>query len=226
MKKTIGILGLIILGLSYILFVTYSKSKRLSDELEISKKKTKVVYVKKYIDVPKPYEVYLKPDKEIRYLPDTTKNKYDSVGLSNLDILLFNHKQLLSVSDTLRISKLFLRQFPNNSKLISFDLSSDELSLQLLRISGMPVKEVYSVDFNKYKYRYSEERLTTKRVKNLHIIPELSYSYRLLHNLHDVDFNLNFKTTNFNYKLGGNTFYYPAWDKVGYDLKLTLQYNF
>lgn len=227
MKKTIAILGILVLTLGYFLLVNLAGNKKLKDENKILSKKTKIVEVKKFIEVPKPYKVFLKPDVEIRYLPDTTRNKYDSILLVGNSILLFNHTITnLAKTDTLTISKRYLQQFPANSKLISFDLTKDNLELQLLRINGMPIAERYTINTNNYKYRYSDGLMSTKRIRNFKILPELGYSYRLINNLHDVDFDLNIKTTNFNYKAGANAFYYPTWNKAGYDFKLTVQYNF
>jgi len=227
MKKTIMVMGLIILVIGYFLFVTLSQKKKVEDELNITKIKVHLVIKQKNIQVPKPYPVYYSAEKEIQYLPDTTKNKYDSLKLEyDHLVLLHNNQSNTTVHDTLRIANSFLLQFPESSKLISFDLSKSKMVLQLLRIDGIPVADYYDLNLDNYNYRYSEGRITTKRFGQFHLYPNLSYSFRPINNLHDIDFDLNIKTTNFIYKLGANAFYYPKWDKTGYDMKLTLQYNF
>lgn len=227
MKKTITIMGILILVLGYILFVTISQKKKIKDELDISKIKVHLVIKKKNIEVPKPYPVYQSAGKEIQYLPDTTKNKYDKLKLEyDHLVLLHNNQSNSTVHDTLRIANSFLLQYPEASKLISFDLSKSKLILQLLRIDGIPVEDYYDLNLDNYNYRYSNGNMSNKRFGQFHLYPDLSYSFRPLNNLHDVDFDLNVKTTNFIYKLGANAFYYPNWDKAGYDMKLTVQYNF
>jgi len=231
MKTTIGIMGLIILVVVYFLFVTFSSNKKLKDEIAINEIKTDSIKKSKYIEVAKPFNVYLKPDKVIQYLPDpTNKNRYDSLKLAYKQILLLSNTTGTSiitntVHDTLRIANSFLLQYPEANKLISFELSKSRMVLQMLRIDGIPVANIYDLNLDNYQYRFSDNNMTTKRIGQFHLYPSLNYSYRILNNLHDLDLDLNIKTTNFIYKAGANTFYYPGWDKLGYDIKLSVQYN-
>ena len=219
-KQTMIMLGVILL-LSFFLLRQCSIVNEQREDIENLEKVPDTVYREREIKVPKPYPVYTKPEKVIVY-QDTGRIIYKEIKTNGNSIVLFNSDS----PDSTLISKNFLTRYPTNHKLISMDINGSNLKLQLLNTSGITLEERYSLNQSRYKYRYVNNQMTQDGKFKLKLEPELSYSFRPLNNLHDIDFGLNFKTSRFNYKLGANGFFYPNFNQLGYDAKVTIQYNF
>lgn len=222
MKKLKNWIIPILAVVALILFVINVKQCSTINDNNNQSEETDTVYVDKVIEVPKPYNVYVKPDVVTYYQKDTVRIHYNELVYLNDTMILFNNDL-----DSLKISKWYLLQHPTEDKLISFKLDRSNLKLQLLQIDGNPVEKDYSLDLDRYKYIYVEKKLTQKKDFHLQVRPSVMYSYRVIHKLHDLDLSLNFKTTNFNYVVGLNGFVYPSSDlTIGGDVKLSIQYNF
>ena len=220
MKKFTPYLLALILG--FLWLKQCSEIKSLKSEREIINSKTDTIWKKDTIKIPKPYNIYLKPEKVIVYKTDTFNKVYKEVKFINDTIVLLSNE-----TTPMKVDKQFLLQYPTSSKLISFDLSNSKLQLDLLSTEGQITRNNYPLDFNRYKYRYSNNEMTVKKRTYFKLEPEVSYSYRPLNKFHDLSLLLKFKTSKFNYNLGINTFLYPKFkEEIGYDALIGISYNF
>lgn len=220
--KTINIVLLVVIGvLTYFLFYSRSTINHQREEIETLKLKTDTVYRDRLIKVLKPFETILPPKLIVMY-QDTGSTRFDLIKLHGNNLVLFDTK----LNDSLIISKRFLTHYPLSEKLIGFELDRNSLNLQLFSISGFAKEKKYDLDLDRFKYRYTNNELSRKKRFNLTLIPEVEYSYRMLNKLHDLNVSLNLKTSGFNYVIGLNGFYYPTFEKTGYDVNFTVRYNF
>lgn len=220
MKKYLPYLIALILG--FLWLRQCSETKSLKSENEILESKSDTVFKRDTLKIPKPYPIYLKPEKVIIYKTDTTRVPYKEVKIVRDTIVLLSPE-----TNPLKVNKQFLLQYPTSSKLVSFDLSHSKLQLDLLSIDGVISRNSYPLDFNRYNYRYSDNKMTVKKKRVLKVEPDISYSFRPLNNLHDLTFQLKFKTSKFSYNLGINTFLYPKFQQnFGYDAQVGISYNF
>lgn len=220
MKKYLPYLIALILGFLWLRQCSVTKS--LKSENEILESKSDTIWKTDTLKIPEPYPISVKPEKVIIYKTDTVTRVYKEVKIVKDTILLLSPE-----TNPLKVNKQFLLQYPESSKLVSFDLSHSKLQLDLLSIHGIVSREIYPLDFNRYSYRYSDNQMTVKRRRFLKIEPELSYSFRPLNNFHDLIFQLKFKTSRFSYNLGINSFLYPKFQQnFGYDAQVGISYNF
>ncbi len=221
MKKLIPILLVIVLVLGYIVLNQRSKIIEQKQELKIAKSKTDTILLYKEIKIPVPYKEETKPQKLIMY-QDTGSIQYKFLKPITSGWILFNNNK----TDSVTISDTFLKLYPHSEKLLSFDLTKNKLNLQLLGINGIPKEKRYQIDVDRYNYRYVNNTLTHKKNWGLKLYPEIEYSVRPLNNFHDLSVGLNLDTRKFNYVIGINGYWYPQFQSMGYDLKLTLRYSF
>lgn len=106
-------------------------------------------------------------------------------------------------------------------------LSKDQLRITSSIDSDVILDKVFGLNLDKYKYNYTQGKLTRKlNIKNI-FGGDLSLNYRPFHNLWDLDIGAHIKTKSLQYKVGVNLYYYPKYEKnLGTDLKFTIQYNF
>lgn len=194
--------------------------------------KTETIFSQKPWVPEKPFEIIQNPNTLIWFygIKDSSKVKpYQEVKIEKDTIVLYNDE-----FSNFGISKDYLLIYPNNDKLISFDLCKSELKLNLLNVKGKVFQKSYQVDLNSYQYRYTENNLSVKELptfksgkSKLSLKPNLEYQFRPINNFHDLTLSLKLNTTRFNYELGINTSYYPSLSKkVNKDLIFGLSYNF
>lgn len=109
---------------------------------------TDTVFIDKPYAVPEPYAVSTPPRILIRY-------KMDSSLLDSLKLVISDRNIIITgLQDSITISKNYLKQFPENPKLIALQLKRDTLSLGLLGIDGLVNESIWPIDLNIYEYRW------------------------------------------------------------------------
>jgi len=96
--------------------------------------------------VPKPYPVPTPPKIVVIY---------DSLKLDSMQLVLSEKNIIiLGLKEQIAIHQNFLKQFPNNPKLLSLDLNRDTIGISLLQISGQIHEARWPMDFNRFNYRW------------------------------------------------------------------------
>lgn len=219
MKRSLVILLIIIL-IGIIIYLSLNLRKLNQNIDRGFYNKTETIYSSKPLRLDDPLKVVLPPINVTLYPKE-----------------LVPYKELVIIKDTIRlynsenhldINKYFLLQYPKASKLISLDLTSSKLELNLLDINGLVKKEEYPIDLSNNKYLYIDNCLTYEPIKpKFKFGFDAQYYFRPINNLHDLNLNLKLDTRNFTYRLGINTFFYPNMNKrIGIDPIISVQYNF
>lgn len=171
---------------------------------------------------------YVKPDK----LPNTLNPNKVTLYPKEMDTLndisiISDTIKIKNISDSISILDTYLKNYPLASKLISMDLSKDNLTLDLLNIEGNFITKNYTLDLNSRTYRYVDNELTYKDIntKTTNFYFEGTYSIRPIDNLHDLDLSFNIETKRVIYKVGINTYLYPKFNSIGIGPKLSLTYK-
>jgi len=158
MRKTLPYLSaILVIGIIiYLIFGYKPKPPKPSDNDYI----TDTVYIKIPYEVPKPYPVPTKP-KEVKIFT------VDSTALDSLKLILQGKDILIEgLSEEIKISQYYLKQFPKNPKLLSLSLSRDSLNLSLLNITGIPQETSWPVHLNENTYLWDNDNgLTSKPFK-------------------------------------------------------------
>lgn len=165
------------------------------------------------------------PPLEVIFYPRDTNYHYKELVLIKDTIRLYNNEL-----DKFDINSNYLLQYPKQPKLLNFELSKSEMEFTLLETSGSIIGRGYSIDTDKYKYRFNGNNLTSEPIKSgiFHssIFFTTSYTYRPLPNFHDLNFNLNIETKRFIYTLGVNGYHYPKFNLQGITPQLQITYKF
>lgn len=219
---------IILFGTSVLFFGLYLHQCKVNKSLnEASKIKTDTIYK------PLPYKpskdlIIPNPPLEVIFYPRDTNYHYKELVLIKDTIRLYNNEL-----DKFDINSDYLLQYPKQPKLLEFDLSKSEMKFTLLETSGSIIGRGYSIDTDKYKYRFNGTQLTSEPLidKRLHpyfssIYFTTSYIYRPLPNFHDLNFNLNIETKKFIYTLGINGYHYPRVNSKGITPQLQITYKF
>lgn len=114
--------------------------------------------------------------------------------------------------------------------LAGFDLNKNKITLTFSNTDFGYHTAEFNIRPTEYNYIWVDGKLTAKKLplyKRLNISPNVSLSYRPIHNLWDLDAGISFKTKSLNYNLGINAFYYPRWQsQPGLDAQIRITYNF
>ena len=117
---------------------------------------TDSIYVDRPYEVRVPYEVKTPPITVTEYL-------VDSVAIKDLRLKISEAKIIIeSLNENIIIQGDYLKQYPNNPKLIAFYLNRDTLNLGLLLISGLIVEERWPIDLNAWVYSWNYESNLTR----------------------------------------------------------------
>jgi len=81
------------------------------------------------------------------------------------------YDSIIRITDTVTksyydVDSKFLTLYPNNSKLITFELKKDLLNLSTLNIEGQVLESSWPMDFNNYEYIYLNGNLSYNQIKN------------------------------------------------------------
>lgn len=222
MKKCLPYILILVLGFLYLR--QCSQVRDLKSEIQDLELRPDTVYKNQGIKIPEPYPVPSPPEKVIVYLSDTVKATYKEIKFVDNFIGLYTP----GYSDSILVNKWFLLLYPQNNKLISFDLTSSKLDIDLLTTQGLTVRNQYKLDLERYNYRMVNNSMTAKKKFLFQVKPELEYTFRPFNNLHDLNLGLNFKTRRFIYELGVNANYYPGLNqnKIKYDMLVGIKYRF
>lgn len=200
-------LGLyIIVGLLLILLFVSQCVKTIQPDIGDINTKTDTVYVDKYlpgrveykyISLPYKYEVYR--DREV--------TRVDSIMIKGDSIIVYNTDTIFQT-----LNSRFLTLYPNNDKLIQFELTSRSLELDLLTIEGKEIRKKYYINPVRNNYRYVNNQLSLqpKLVSNFDLNTEVLV--RPFVQMYDLNLNLSLKTGKFTYMGGLNSYYYPTFE--------------
>lgn len=184
--------------------------------------KTDTVYITKVINLPEPFPVILNPTTIEIYKTDTV-SKYNTFSLREKDLVLSTP----DLMDSVLISKTYLNTFILSPKLLHIGLTKNQFNFSIMNIDGSTQRRIHPIDLDNWNYQFVNGTFSSKKITKFKLEPNLSYMYRPLNNLHDMELSLNFKTSRIYYKLGVNGFYYPNLRKLpGYDISLGITYNF
>lgn len=104
------------------------------------------IYIPAPYPIPEPYPVETPPRIITYYQIDSTAIDSMSLIISELDIMV------MGLLDTISIHQSYLKQYPNNPKLLAVDLKRDTVSMGLLNITGIPQEEKWPIDLNQFDY--------------------------------------------------------------------------
>ena len=131
-------------------------------------------------------------------------------------------------STKIEYNELFLTNYPKAPKLLQILSNRDKLSITTFNTDCRSATEEYTVNYSLYQYNYLDGKLTYKKTPFLkRFNPVIQYTLRPVHNFHDLDLGLKYKTSKFNYEAGLNINYYPKLrDNLCLDPYLRISYNF
>lgn len=197
---------LMIVTIAILIFSNLFKNCNNRYTLEDVNNLTDTIYSVKYLPSLPEYKFITMPGKVYFYKPREGP-KVDSVTLNKDTIKLY-------VRDTLEIevNTSFLTLYPNHSKLIQFELSKNNLKLDLFNKDGIEYREEYKINTDRNNYRYVDNRLSLepKLISRFEFNSE--YFIRPIENMHDMNLNLSLKTGRITYIGGLNLYYYPKLD--------------
>lgn len=215
--KTVSIV--LIVSVAVILLVNLLKDiyiGRIQNDLN---NKTDTIYVDKYLPGKTEYK-YITVPKEVIIYKDREVIKWDTLKTKGDTITIYKKDSIL-----IEVKTNFLLLYPENPKLIGFDLNNKEVSLDLLSKQGKEYTEKYNINTLNNSYRYINNKMTVKPklISGFNISGE--YYFRPLINYHDLNINLNLKTGKFTYIGGLNTYYYPSIEnKLNYTPVVGIRY--
>lgn len=202
MKKAKNIVTLILIGFTiYLCFRNYKLSREVNSLEQAVNEIPDTVYIKKPFKPEKKFSEEKEPDR----------------------ILVYDKKKSNPLPDSIR-QNLISKQ----DSLVQVVLKRNQLNLSLLnKETNTYSTRLFQIDLDKYSYNWYEGQLTQKRVKRFSLNPYIYGKYRPFNNLLDMGTGIEFKTNQFNYKLGINAFYYPKFQSgIGTDLEFSVQYKF
>ena len=171
----------------------------------------------------KPYKLTQSPKKVIFYQPPIIIPSIDRVIVKTDTVKIY-----LRDSSTVEYNSTFLTNYTNSSKLLGLELTDKKLSVDLLSTNGDTYSQKYNINTNKYHYRFDGNSLTYKKkpfLKRFDLV--VSYQFRPLNNLHNLDLCIKYNTSKFNYVMGIDGFYYPKYKNTpGWDIFFKVEYNF
>ena len=137
-----------------------------------------------------PYPIPTPPKYLIRY-------KIDSTLIKNLKLILSEKNLYIAgLKDTITLHKSYLKQFPNNPKLIELSLIKDTIELGLLQISGQAESKQWPIDLNRFDYKWDYVNDLTRRNTKSPPIKEKFFAeyfvgggYNLLYSSPYIDFS-------------------------------------
>jgi hypothetical protein len=118
----------------------------------------------------------IKPKKETHYKPEP-KIPIQVVQCSTDSLMLILDSLK---SQMIKIPITFITSFPNNPKLIEGYFSKDTLSLSLLYPNGNSSKSLFEMDYQNYRYLYSNQTLKAERIEKK---PDISTDKKAYSNL-------------------------------------------
>lgn len=165
MKEIRYVFLVAVAAVAFLLFLAYHK-KPLIDGKDINywyNYKTKVDTV--YFSITKlrvdtVYSKIIKPKIQVIYI-DTSKPKVQGIWC-NIDSMVLVIDSLQE--KLVKIPIKFLAQYPENPKLISGYFSKDSLNLSFLHPNGLGSKNVYEVNYNQYRYYWSDNNLRAEKI--------------------------------------------------------------
>lgn len=99
--------------------------------------------------VPIPYPVPTPPSTIVIHISD-------SLAIDSLSLIIKGKEILIArLRDTLAIQQNFLKQYPNNPKLLSMNLTRDSLVFGLLPITAQIEEYHWPIDLNRFNYSWS-----------------------------------------------------------------------
>ena len=109
---------------------------------------TDTVYLDTFYIPGKPYPLPIPPSTITIY-------EIDSLALDSLSILIQGKNVVIArLQDSIRVHQNYLKQFPQNPKLLAIDLKRDSLSIALLKISGLTQEYRWPINLNQFNYRW------------------------------------------------------------------------
>jgi len=119
---------------------------------------TDTIWLDKPYPVPEPYPVSVPP-------VTLTYHVIDSAAIDSLKLILQEKDILIqSLHFQVSVSQNFLKQFPYNPKLLELNLNLDTLSISTLNIDGIPSKSNYPLFLSDFRYKWTIERLSKKKI--------------------------------------------------------------
>lgn len=216
---------IILIGTSILFFGLYLHQCKVNkSHNEASNIKTDTIYKTEPYKPPKDLLIF-NPPLEVIFYPRDTNYHYKELVYLKDTIRLYNNEL-----DKFDINSSYLLQYPKQPKLLDFELSDSEMKFTLLETSGSIIGRGYTIDVNKYRYRFNGTNLTSELIKKSIFHPTIffttCYTYRPLPNFHDLNFNLNIETKKFIYTLGVNGYNYPRLNSMGITPQLQITYKF
>lgn len=157
-KSKYTILVLSLLNLVFIGYIVLKKPQVVSTTDTIIK--TDTIIVNRPYKVPTPYKVEVPAQKVTIYEKISVK---DQKALDSMKLIMQADSILIQgLKSELAIHVNYLKRFPQNPKLINLDLNRTNLSLSLLNTDGNIAVSNYPIELNRFRYRWSDNILTSK----------------------------------------------------------------
>lgn len=200
-------LGLyIVIGLLLVLLFVNQCEKIIRPDIGDINTRTDTVYVDKllpgrveYKYITQPYEVIVYKYREV--------TRVDSITLKGDTIIVYNTDTIFQT-----LNSRFLNLYPNNDKLIQFDLTNRNLELDLLTTEGKEIRKKYDINLERNNYRYVNNQLSLRPK----LISKFDFNTEVLARpfvqMYDLNLNLSLKTGKFTYIGGLNSYYYPTFE--------------
>ena len=221
----IGIRVVLFIVMAIVIFWLWETNKSLKYDLENSSMVHKVDTV--YKDSPYiPIELYKStqlPKRVTIYKPPIVIPSIDTISIKTDTVKIY-----LRDSSTVSYNQSFLTNYTNQPKLLGLELTDTKLNIDLFNPNGDTYSQDYTINTNTYQYKFDGNSLTYKKkplIKRLDF--SVSYQFRPINNLHDLDLSIKYNTSKFNYVMGINGFYYPKYKNLpGWDLFFKVEYHF
>lgn len=219
-KSTYILVGIIlILTASVILLSVWNSHLRSGDyQSSVDTGKTDTVYVSRFFDRETDFEFDQIPERVFIFFSDSIPVK---------DIRIIKDTVYVETSSgKFDYNAQFLAQYPNAPKFIQMSLDKN-LNLTFLNTQGKIYQEQYDINPEIYRYLYTDHLTSEKKSFWKRWTPFAQVQVRPLHFQVDLDLGLVYKTSNLQYELGINGFYYqPLPNHFGADLFLRMRYEF
>lgn len=220
-KSTYILLAVITILICLVVFLSHKVAVlRKEDNQPLSSGKVDTVYVGRFFDIQPDLKIPVIPERVFIFLKDSTSEVadirwiHDTVTVVEKDSSSFNY------------NTAFLTKYPNNPKFVQMTLDN-KLTLAFLNTQGQVYQEVYPVDLENFRYRYTDNLTSEKISFWSKLQPFAQVTFRPINTLIDLDLGVTYKTTKMQYEIGINGFYYnPMPSHFGYDFFLRFRYNF
>lgn len=222
MKNLLIFLPYVILTVFIFLFVSQcEQNKVLRHQIQgLEGKVPDTTYVDRPIKVPGPLEIREIPREVIKYV-DRTIQVDSIVYRDSLRVITV----YVPEESPINYSDKFLTNFPEAPKLLFADFNHKQVALGLLTPTGNSLEQRYSLNFNRYEYRYVEGNLYSNQrnfFQRLKFVGE--YQIRPFNNFHDLNLGIKHNTGFIKTEIGINGHYYKLPNyKFGYGPYLKLQ---